>query len=86
MELMEPILKTPVLNTKIKTGKYVLVAIDYNGKKPIKYSNDYNKLLKEMEKISQESVFKFDRINLAEIYSEDLDVKYKVISTNELFK
>jgi len=86
MDIMEPILKTPVLNTKIKTGKYVLVAVDYNGKRPIEYSNDHNKLLKKMEKIAQESVFKFDRINLAEMYSEDLDITYKVILTDDLFK
>jgi hypothetical protein len=76
----------PVLNIRKNVCKYVLIVNDGNKKTPVKYSNDINTLLNELNKIMTESVFKYKKVKENMIVSEDLGLTYEIISSTDLFK
>jgi uncharacterized protein YabE (DUF348 family) len=76
----------PTIDIEHKRKKYVLIANDGNKKTPIKYSNNVDELLSELDKIMNESVFKFKKIKENMIASEDLGLTYEIILSMDLFK
>ena len=66
--------------------KYVLIVKTSGMKHPVKFSNDIDELKKALNKVVNQCVFKYEKINDFKWYCEELDISYEIINVDDLYK
>ena len=79
------IMSMPTINAGIQDSQYVLIAINNNQILPIEFNNDTNKLHSHLNRLLNESLFKFNKIGKYKYNIPELDLTYDIVEKNSLF-